>query len=114
MAHARGPRLERFWRSTLVQWRKSGLSVRDFCRRRQLSEPSFYAWRRELAKREQSRTAALAFVPVQVCAEPLPGVGPGEAIVEVVLPDGLVVRARSAVEAATVARLVAALRATSC
>jgi hypothetical protein len=38
------------------QWR-SGLSVRAFCQRRGLAEPSFYFWRKEVARRdaEQAR-----------------------------------------------------------
>jgi hypothetical protein len=51
------------------QWRRSGLSVRAFCEKQGLSEPSFYAWRRTLAARD---AAAVRFVPVQVAGEPMP------------------------------------------
>jgi hypothetical protein len=66
---------ERFWRSRVRRWRKSGLSVRAFCADEGLSEPSFYAWRRILAERDTERDAAsdaasdrtaTAFVPVRV------------------------------------------------
>lgn len=43
---------ERFWRQALLRQRRSGLSVRGFCRREGFSEPSFYWWRRELAHRD--------------------------------------------------------------
>lgn len=46
---------EQFWRGCIARWRSSGLSVRDFCRRAALSEPSFYAWRRELARRDANQ-----------------------------------------------------------
>jgi Transposase len=46
---------ERFWRSMLRRQRQEGVSVREFCRRNSLSEPSFYAWRRELHNREAER-----------------------------------------------------------
>ncbi len=39
-----------FWRELIRQQEQSGLSVREFCRRRQASEPSFYEWRKRLAK----------------------------------------------------------------
>jgi transposase-like protein len=42
---------ERFWRRILRQWRRSGLSVRDFCAEHGLAEPSFYSWRRIVADR---------------------------------------------------------------
>jgi len=88
----RDPAKERHWRRIVRRWRSSGLSVREFCDWQALSEPCFYAWRRELAKRDReaaagvpgigaarggrpvkqngpSRTPAAAFLPVQVVAD---------------------------------------------
>jgi transposase-like protein len=59
----RDPHKERFWRRVVQQWRKSGLSVCDFCRLRDLPKPSFYAWRRTLKQRD-AETAR--FIPVRV------------------------------------------------
>lgn len=50
--HLRDPKLEQFWRATLAKWMKSGLNIRDFCRKHRLAEPSFYSWRREIAARD--------------------------------------------------------------
>jgi hypothetical protein len=94
--------LERRWRERLAQFARSGLSVRAFCARHQLSEPSFYAWRRELAQRDERRPAAPLFVPVTVV--------PGAAI-EVSLPGGVTVRVPAGADAALAVRLVAALAA---
>jgi transposase len=100
------PGRERFWREAVAGHRQSGLSVRAFCRRRGLSEPSFYAWRRQLDERDgQARPGPATFVPVRVVAE---------SMVEVVLPNGVVVRAASGSEPRSVARLVAALGSASC
>ncbi|WP_425305508.1 IS66 family insertion sequence element accessory protein TnpA [Bremerella cremea] len=53
---AKGPRRdlskERGWREVISGQAKSGLSVRAFCLQRGVSEASFYAWRRELARRD--------------------------------------------------------------
>ena len=49
------PAKERFWRRTVAEHRRSGLTIREFCARRSLSEPLFYAWRRELTRRELAR-----------------------------------------------------------
>lgn len=60
---------ERFWREKLARYSSSGLSVRQFCLQESLREPTFYAWRRELARRgEQSSDSSVtpAFVPVVV------------------------------------------------
>jgi hypothetical protein len=105
MSKARDPQREQFWRNAIAGWNKSGQSIRGYCSERQLSEASFHSWRRELAKRDQTSPAALTFLPVHVRAE---------ALVEVVLPNGLVVRVPAAANAATVAALVAALGATPC
>jgi hypothetical protein len=53
--HLWNPDKERFWRKQVEAWQRSGLSVREFCRRRGLSEASFYAWRRELPLRDRER-----------------------------------------------------------
>jgi transposase-like protein len=44
---------ERFWRRMVRVWRRSGLSVRAFCAEHDVAEPSFYAWRRIVAERDQ-------------------------------------------------------------
>ena len=41
------------WRKILGQQQASGQGVRPFCQEHQLSEPSFYAWRREIARRDR-------------------------------------------------------------
>ena len=105
MAKRPNPQLEQFWRSAIGQWKQSGLSVRAFCAQRQLSQASFYAWRRELAKRDRAGSPTLKFLPVQLRADLL---------LKIALPDGLVVRAPAAIEPIAVAALVRALRTTSC
>ena len=55
--NGKGPRRdlerERVWRAVLDRQRQSGLSSREFCRREPLAEVSFYAWRRELLRRDR-------------------------------------------------------------
>ncbi|HNR52453.1 MAG TPA: transposase, partial [Deltaproteobacteria bacterium] len=41
-----------FWRRTVKRWTSSGLSVRQFCRKEGISEPSFYSWRKKLSQRK--------------------------------------------------------------
>jgi len=63
----RDPRKEAFWRDAIRRQSASGLSVREFCRRHGLSEPSFYERRRTYQERDAQRPAAPpAFVPVIV------------------------------------------------
>ncbi len=71
MAHIRlDPHQEAAWRDAIRRQAQSGLSVREFCRRHRLNEPSFYEWRRTYQKRDQRRLEPTpAFVPLVVTAE---------------------------------------------
>ena len=42
---------ERLWLERIRGWQSLQLSVREYCRRRGFSEPSFYVWRRTLRQR---------------------------------------------------------------
>jgi hypothetical protein len=102
----RDRRKERFWRHAVRQWRKSGLSIRDFCREEGLPEPNFYAWRSTLAKRDAEK---VTFVPVQVVAEPTtpPPAGNDEtAALELILVSGRRLRVGPGFDAATLQRLL--------
>ena len=57
---------EAFWRQTIRGQRRSGMSIRAWCRRHALGEASFYWWRARLAQRDAQ---ASALVPVRVTAD---------------------------------------------
>jgi len=101
----RDPQLEQFWRRAMARWKKSEQSIRAFCVTHQLSEASFHGWRRELARRDQANLPAVSFVPLQLRAE---------ALLEVALPNGLIVRAPAAAAPEAVAALVEALSSEPC
>ena len=46
---------EASWRGHVSRQAVSGVSIRAYCREYGLSEPGFYAWRREIAKRDAER-----------------------------------------------------------
>ena len=107
MAHGkpRDPRKQQQWQRWIQLWQRSGLTVRAFCARHSLSEPSFYAWRREL---QQRQTAAPAFVSVQVVADPQPATA-----IEVVLGRGRCLRIAAGFDPATLRQLLAVLEETT-
>jgi hypothetical protein len=99
----RDPAKEQFWRQVLGQWQRSGATIRGYCARRQLSEASFHAWRRELARRDRTAAKASAtFVPVQILTEPM-------AAIEIVLPDGITVRVGPGFDRPTFGQVMAVL-----
>lgn len=107
---------EHFWRQTLLQWRRSKLNVRDFCSEKGLSEPSFYSWRRELARRDQEAATAKArraFVPVAIQAEDASSSQPAASAIEVVVGQRQV-RVRPGFDGPTLARVLAVLEGRSC
>ena len=73
----RDPDKEAYWRRHVAGQAESGLSIRNYCQRQGLAEPSFYLWRRELTLRDREATAehsADLFLPVTVLTDdPLPG-----------------------------------------
>src|SRR4051812_4270280 len=91
-------RREQFWRTTVAAWRTSSQTAEAFCATRDISTASLFAWQRRLKALESAPAAT--FVPVRVVAD---------ALVEVVLTSGVVVRVPMAADPVAVARLVAAL-----
>ena len=69
---------EVFWRKMMEQHRRSGLQIHEFCRREKVREPSFYSWRRELARRDAVRRSSTpgrrktVFIPVRLATEAQP------------------------------------------
>ena len=70
MATCKGPQRssakEHFWRELIAGQAASGLSVRAWCLRHEVSEASFYAWRRELARRDAAGNMMPRFAEVVV------------------------------------------------
>jgi hypothetical protein len=48
VSRSQQPERRELWRQRIAQQKKSGQTVRAFCREHQFSEYSFYAWRRQL------------------------------------------------------------------
>lgn len=55
-----------FWRNTTNGHARSGLAVRDWCRRSAVTESSFFWWRRELAQRELAQRDSPRIAPIFV------------------------------------------------
>ena len=60
------------WLEWLIGQRTSGLRISAFCEQKQVSENSFYAWRRKLDGELDQVQASSPFIPLAVVgAEPL-------------------------------------------
>lgn len=103
----RDPAKEKFWRRMLRLWRHSGATVRDFCGQHRLSESCFYAWRREMARRDQERT-----IPARKARRPAPPRASGAATLPafVKLPVGNDAAVPAAIEVVVADRRVLRVR----
>ena len=116
---------EQRWRRLLGRWRRSGLTVRAFCAEHGLSEPNFYAWRREIARRDEEAGARprtkhslvravvgspkSAFVQMRIDAA-----ARAETALEVVTGHGRMVRVRSGFDGETLRQLLRLLEEPPC
>ena len=122
----RDPARERSWRRTIREQQRSGLSVRDYCRREGLKDWTFRWWRQALARRDREAAANTpddrdgepteatpAFLPVRLvdleAAVPRPSPP-----IEVVLPTGPTVRVPSGFDPRTLGQVLAVLEGRPC
>jgi len=61
---------EQFWRKVVGGFDARRHTVWVWCARHGVSEPSFYAWRRELSRRDQAHRQSPRLLPVRVAATP--------------------------------------------
>lgn len=94
-----------YWRKVLKQFSASSLSVREFCKREQLTESAFYAWRRTIGERDEARTSGPAFVPAVMTKE-----ATQEPSIALELAGGCVLRFSGSMATEQLADLVVALQ----
>ena len=92
------------WRERIAEHGRSGLSVKQFCKERGLTECSFYVWRKRLRRNEPVRFALVERGAAQ--QEPA-----RDAHLELVLASGERLRIGSGVDGATLRTVLDALRA---
>ncbi len=105
----------RRWQNMIREAARSGLSVREFCRRRQLTISQFYWWQRRLKpqqtsarKRRVAGPDAASFVLVSENGDS-PAAG-----IELVLGDGRRLRISRGVDEETLRAVLAALEQPTC
>ena len=79
MAGSLDSRKVRQWQRRMARFQEGQQSVLEFCRKEGISAPSFYQWRKRLARRARPAEEAAGFRPVRLV---------GSAGVAVQLPGG--------------------------
>lgn len=109
------------WNALLSDFRRSGLTQAEFCRRRDISLHSFrkrlYSPRPSQADSPDARPAATVaphFVPVTILPDPNPPISPPPSCIELVLADGRRIAVAPGFDADTLRRLLAVLEVPPC
>ena len=103
--HRRSLEKESYWRRQLEGQVVSGLSIRQYCRDQQVSEPSFYVWRRELAKRDQETATKSGCSTALMALDIIPS--RDSVKLEIEVADGVVIRLREEASTETLSRVLA-------
>ena len=94
---------QQFWQIVLETFKSSGLSVRKFCKQEGLSEPTFYAWRKKLAKSNEPKVAnSSAFIKISMPKD-------NPAPLELVLTSGNTLRINSCTDSKILTNVLSAL-----
>jgi hypothetical protein len=92
-----------YWRARIGEQERSGMSVGRFCQEQQITEQSFYVWRKRLRQPEAVRFALVE-------SGPAPAARAAEPMLELVLKTGERLRIGRGVDEAALRTVLAALR----
>jgi len=105
------------WRARFARWLQSGLSIRSFCLRENVSEPSFYQWRkrlrasetteRQVPGRDAGASRSATFLPIELIGG---GAAADPTCIEIRLLSGVTVRVPEGVTESRLHALVRLLR----
>ncbi len=112
---------EAYWQLVMTEWRESGLTGREFCKKKGLSEHQYYAWKRELrirAKEAELNIAATKnksdglatqpiFIPLTVSPVTVEDTNP-VAVIEIVI-RGCCIRVQPDFDSKTLGRVLAVI-----
>ena len=109
------------WKALLNDFRRSGLTQAEFCRRRQVSLHSFrkhlYQPRASQTAASDDRPAAAAdhhFLPVTILPDPTPPSTDSSSHLELILPNGRRIAVAPGFDPLTLRRLIAAVEGNPC
>jgi transposase-like protein len=103
---------EESWRRHFERQQASGLSIRAYCFRHDLTESAFYAWRRAIRQRDRdSSHTAPAFLPVTVVDRPTQSTG---SAIDIFVTDGRRVRVRPGCDRELLATVLAVVEGRPC
>jgi transposase-like protein len=105
------------WLELIRRWQRSQSTIREFCERHQVSEASFFSWRRVLRERglldepvsSKTSAEAPAFVTLSAAV-----VAPSDSPIELVLNQRRLLRVRPGFDADTLLELVRLLEEPAC
>ncbi len=106
----------RYWQEVLGEAARSGMSIREYCRRRRLKESQFYWWQRRLRLNRQEGAGLRPGVNGQAASFALVSEegGATDAGIELILTGGRRLCIAKGVDEATLRTVLAALEPAGC
>lgn len=105
---------ERYWRSVIREATRSGMSIREFCRRRKIKESRYYLWQRNLKDGGPEKTRRSVDGSRATFALVSENGGDVTAGIELVLEDGRRIRIGKGVDEETLRTVLATLGQAEC
>jgi len=105
------------WLALIQRWQRSQTTVREFCEQHQISEVSFFSWRRVLRERgllDEPRTAKASSVPPAFVEFAMTGAEPTVSPIELVVKQRWLLRVRPGFDATVLLELVRLLEEQAC
>jgi len=107
---------EQYWRKTIREAVRSGMSVRSYCQQHKLSESQFHWWQRKFEEKRLHRkpgrkNAAVAQTSFALVSDDPEGMDAG---IELVLGNGHRLRIRKGVDETTLRAVLAAMEPERC
>ena len=99
---------EGLWRERIRDQQRSGLSVASYCAEHAISVSTFYLWRRRLG--DAGLPTPMKLVEVITTATSTPPATVSHGVIEIVLPDSLIVRLGGEVPIARLREVLAVMR----
>jgi hypothetical protein len=98
-----------YWKQHIENWRSSGLTQADYCRRHELKDYQFTYWKKRFVKTD----SGITFVPVKIRGSLQPASNPDSSSLRLILDKDLAIEIRPDFDPRLLRRLIAVLRSLS-
>lgn len=106
---------ERYWHKLWTDWKASGQTLTEFCRRREVAPSSFWSWNKRFAVEEKKKGESV-FLPIRLtpCSVVAQEGTPGNSAIEILVADRYQVKVTGQFTPAVLDSVIAVLEGRIC